>query len=49
MSVGEAAWRLGITRPEYVALEGGERAPSADEYEDISEFFGWPDARRFSA
>ena len=46
MSVGEAGWRLGITRREYVALEGGERPPSADEYEAICAFFGWPDAMR---
>ena len=46
MSVGEADWRLGITRREYVAIEDGERPPSSNEYEAICEFFGWPDARR---
>jgi hypothetical protein len=46
MSVGEAGWRLGITRREYVAIEDGERLPNADQYEAICEFFGWPDARR---
>ena len=46
MSVGEAGWRLGITRREYVAIEDGERPPSSNEYEAICEFFGWPDARR---
>jgi len=45
LSVGEAGWRLGITRREYVAIEDGERPPNADEYEAICEFFGWPDAR----
>ena len=44
MSVGEAGWRLGITRREYVAIEDGERPPNANEYEAICEFFGWPDA-----
>ena len=48
MSVGEAGWRLGITRRAYVAIEAGERPPNADEYEVICEFFGWPDARRTS-
>ena len=33
MSVGEAGWRLGITRREYVAIEDGEEMPNADEYE----------------
>ena len=32
MSVGGAGWRLGITRPAYVAIEDGERAPSSNEY-----------------
>ena len=32
MSVGEEGWRLGITRPAYVAIEDGERAPSSNEY-----------------
>ena len=44
--VGEAGWRLGLTRREYVAIEEGERPPNADQYEAICEFFGWPDARR---
>ena len=46
MSVGEAGWRLGITRRAYVALEDGERPPNADEYDAICELYGWPDARR---
>ena len=33
MSVGEAGWRLGITRRAYVAIEDGERPPHATEYE----------------
>ena len=46
MSFGEAWWRLGITRREYVAIEDGERPPTSTQYESICEFFGWPDARR---
>ncbi|MGZ5129408.1 MAG: helix-turn-helix domain-containing protein [Actinomycetota bacterium] len=46
MSVGEAGWRLGITRREYVALEDGPVAPDSTTYERICEFYGWPDARR---
>ncbi len=46
MSVGEAGWRLGITRRAHVAIEDGERPPNSIEYEAICEFFGWPDARR---
>ena len=33
VSVGEAGWRLGITRREYVAIEDGERPPNSTEYE----------------
>jgi hypothetical protein len=46
MSVGEAGWRLGITRREYLVIEDGERPPTATQYAAICEFFGWPDARR---
>ena len=46
MSVGEAGWRLGMTRREYVAIEDSERAPNSNEYEAIFEFFGWSDATR---
>jgi len=49
VSVGEAGWRLGITRREYVAIEDGERPPDANQYEAICEFFGWPDARKRAA
>ena len=33
MSVGEAGWRLGITRRAYAAIEDGARMPSSNEYE----------------
>ncbi|MGZ5290436.1 MAG: helix-turn-helix domain-containing protein [Actinomycetota bacterium] len=46
MSVGEAGWRLGITRREYIALEDGERPPTSTEYERICELYGWPDVGR---
>jgi DNA-binding XRE family transcriptional regulator len=39
MSQGEAGWRLGITRREYVAIEDGEKPPNADQYEAVCEFF----------
>ena len=45
MSVGEAGWRLRITRREFVAIEDGEKPPTSIQYEAICEFFGWPDAR----
>ena len=48
MSIGEAGWRLGLTRRHYVALEDGERPPSLNEYEVICELYRWPDARRRS-
>jgi hypothetical protein len=44
ISPGECAWRLGITRREYVAIEAGEKPPTSDEYEAIVAFFGWPGA-----
>jgi len=45
MSVGEAGWRLGITRREYVALEDGSAFPDSTTYDRICELFGGPDAR----
>jgi DNA-binding XRE family transcriptional regulator len=46
MGVGEAGWRLGMKRRDYVAIEDGERPPSSNQNEAICEFFGWPGARR---
>jgi hypothetical protein len=31
-----------------LAIEDGERPPTSTQYEAICEFFGWPDARRWS-
>jgi DNA-binding XRE family transcriptional regulator len=45
MSVGEAGWRLGITRREYVALEDGTAMPDSTTYDRICDLFGWPDPR----
>jgi len=46
--VGEAGWRLGIMRREYVALENGTAKPDSTTYERICELYGWPDARHRS-
>ena len=40
MSVGEAGWRLGITRRAYVAIEDGERPPTTDTYDAMCERTG---------
>ncbi|MGZ5318587.1 MAG: hypothetical protein ACXWZD_08995 [Actinomycetota bacterium] len=45
MSAGEAGWRLGRTRRQYVALEDGTTMPDSTTYDRIWEFFSWPDAR----
>lgn len=41
-SVGQAAWRLGITEREYRELEGGERGPSWETWDRICKLYGWP-------
>ncbi|MDP9330315.1 MAG: helix-turn-helix domain-containing protein [Actinomycetota bacterium] len=41
-SVGQAAWRLGVTRNEYRELEAGTRWPNFDTYDRICKLFGWP-------
>jgi hypothetical protein len=41
-SVGQAAWRLGVTVREYRELEAGIRWPSADVWHRICDLFGWP-------
>jgi len=45
VSVGEAGWRLGITRREYVRIEEGERLPKADQYEATPRYATAPTAR----
>lgn len=41
LSIGEAAWRFGITRAEYRALEAGDLLPSFRTYDRICKLFGW--------
>jgi DNA-binding XRE family transcriptional regulator len=41
-SMGQAAWRLGITVREYRELEAGERGPSWETWHRICKLFGWP-------
>jgi hypothetical protein len=37
-----AAWLVGVSVREYREIEAGDRAPSPDTYERISELYGWP-------
>ncbi len=37
-----AAWLLGVTVREYREIEAGDRTPSLDTYQRISELYGWP-------
>jgi ribosome-binding protein aMBF1 (putative translation factor) len=41
-SVGQAAWRLGITVREYREIEVGERWPNGETFNRICELYGWP-------
>jgi predicted transcriptional regulator len=41
-SVGQVAWRLGITVREYRELEAGERWPNWETFHRILDLFGWP-------
>lgn len=41
-SVGQAAWRLGVTVREYRELEAGARPPSFETWDRICKLFGWP-------
>jgi predicted transcriptional regulator len=41
-SVGQAAWRLGVSVREYRELEAGERSPSVETRDRICKLFGWP-------
>lgn len=42
LSVGQMAWRLGLTIQEYRELEADELRISFDPYERIVEVCGWP-------
>jgi predicted transcriptional regulator len=41
-SVGQAAWRLGVSIREYRELEAGARSPSFETWDRICKLFGWP-------
>jgi hypothetical protein len=41
-SIGQAAWRLGITRQEYRELEARTRWPSSTVWERMVALYGWP-------
>ncbi len=41
-SVGQAAWRLGMSVREYRELEAGERSSSFETWDRICKAFGWP-------
>ena len=42
LSVGQAAWSLGITVREYRELGAGARAPSFEKWDRICMLHGWP-------
>lgn len=41
-SVGQAAWRLGVSIRENRELEAGERSPSFETWDRICKLHGWP-------
>lgn len=41
-SIGQAAWRLGVSIREYRELEAGERWPDGETFNRICELYGWP-------
>lgn len=41
-SIGQAAWRLGISVREYREIEDGERGPSWETWNRICKLYGWP-------
>jgi transcriptional regulator with XRE-family HTH domain len=44
-SMGQAAWRLGVSVREYREIEAGERWPNGKTFNRICELFGWPQTR----
>jgi len=42
LSVGQVAWRLGLSPAEYRELEAGARSPSFEVWDEICRQFGWP-------
>ena len=43
LTVGQLAWRLGVTPRTYRELEAGECSPDFETYERICKLFGWPE------
>jgi transcriptional regulator with XRE-family HTH domain len=41
-SVGQAAWRSGVSVREYREIEAGERWPNGETFNRICELYGWP-------
>lgn len=41
-SVGQAAWRLGVSIREYRELEAGKRSPNWETFHRICELYGSP-------
>jgi DNA-binding XRE family transcriptional regulator len=41
-SVGQAAWRLGVSVREYRGLEAGARSPNWETWDRICKLYGWP-------
>jgi transcriptional regulator with XRE-family HTH domain len=44
LSIGQAAWRLGLTPAAYRRLEEGKAWPDWETYDRIERLFGWPRA-----
>ncbi len=44
LSVGQAAWRFGVSPAVYREIEAGTRWPSFETYDRICKLFGWPQA-----
>jgi predicted transcriptional regulator len=42
LRVCRAAWSIGVSVREYREIERGDRTPSLDTSERISELYGWP-------
>ena len=41
-SVGQAAWRLGVSVSQYREIEAGDRSPSFETWDRICNLYGWP-------
>ncbi len=42
MGESQAAWRFGVSRPEYRELEAGTRLPTFETWDRICKLYGWP-------